>query len=399
VENNHHIDRIFRSGVHQYELRPSDDVWNRIESELSNSSSSAHAGWHFARYAAMVMVFFAIALITSPIGRQRAITNTAYFPVNNSLEQILPVITNAELTRPSADLSSLQAKLESDNTVKSIVTFAAMDADEVQLKSPIKPAAQETIKLIAQLDVSDRSLNTTQPVDMLGAGFIDNTSGKGHFELMQTPAHKAKYRDLDMRGMYFGLSGAYNQTSILESGNAFKGTRPIQPSLKFGTAKGIKMGYNISNTFGIEAEYVYNAVQGQNYVLSEEDEIVERSLSLSYDLIPIVAKLKVGKISDITNQPIVLNYTAGVQYGILRDARMPQDKRYEESAEELFNHNDVSLVLGLEYDVYVSDNLVLSAGARGTFSNDISTHIEPLNDYAKRNFVFGLRGSVSYVFR
>jgi hypothetical protein len=78
---------------------------------------------------------------------------------------------------------------------------------------------------------------------------------------------------------------------------------------------------------------------------------------------------------------------------------MPQDKRYEESAMELFNETDLSVVLGLEYDIYVQDNIVISAGARGTFSNDISTHIEPLNDYAKRNFVFGLRGGVSYVFR
>ena len=94
-----------------------------------------------------------------------------------------------------------------------------------------------------------------------------------------------------------------------------------------------------------------------------------------------------------------MNYIAGVQYGMLRDARLPQDKRYEETTEDLFKHNDVSMVLGLEYDVHVQDNIIISAGARGTFSNDISTHLEPLDNYAKRNFTFGLRAGVSYLLR
>ncbi len=124
--------------------------------------------------------------------------------------------------------------------------------------------------------------------------------------------------------------------------------------------------------------------------MSEGDEIDQKSLSLNYDLLPLTAKIKVGRISDLTNRPVVLNYIAGIEYGMLRSIRLPQDKRYEESTEDLFKQDEVSIVLGLDYDIYLQDNLYISVGAKGTFSNDISMHNAPLNEYAKRNFVFGL---------
>ena len=212
------------------------------------------------------------------------------------------------------------------------------------------------------------------------------------------PDKAITYKDYSMKGVYIGASGSYNQTSIIEYGNTFKGARPIQPSLKFGSSKGLMLGYNFNNKFGIEAEFIYNAIQGQNYVMSEDEQIVEKSLSLNYDLIPVVAKIKVGRISNITNMPVVLNYTAGIQYGMLREARLPQDKRYEETTEELFTDQDLSVVLGLEYDIFVQENLMLTLGTRGAISTDISTHSGPLSYYNKRNFVFGLRAGLSYAF-
>lgn len=411
MENNHHIDRIFRSGVERYELRPSDDVWNRIEQELSQTSAKTHRNIPAARYAALFMLFLTVTLLSTPFGNPSLSLSpvSSPEPALAASEQILntsaiqaAALTSVPRQLPVQASAIAQFTLEIPSEPQLMETFASITIPPVtdQEEFIFLPPLPEDEEVFAQnQDIFERVYNMAEPIDMMGFSYIGQEPEDQELEVMDAPTYKARYRDMDMRGMYMGVAASYNQVSILEYGNVFKGTRPIQPSLKFGHTKGVKVGYNINNNFGIEAEYVYNAVQGQNYVMSEDDEIVEKSLSLNYDLIPVTAKVKVGRISDLTDKPIVLNYTAGVQYGMLREARMPQDKRYEESAEELFKHNDVSVVLGLEYDVYLQDNLVVSAGARGTFSNDISTHIEPLNDYAKRNFVFGLRAGVSYVFR
>lgn len=408
--NNHHIDRIFKNGLKHYSAQPSADLWNRIADELDNGmpAKSSRAQWY--RYAAMFLVLLSVALISVPGNRH---TPPAIFAFDNntgnsyaapishtampSFTALIPEITqvvadNISLRRTPSESVSFENPVQQITTADLSIKTHPKDAF---IYLPAEPE-NETLAAASQ-DVFDRFYNNDEPIDVMAYNYFGDDDPEADF--FEAPSYKAKYRDYDMRGLYIGATGSYNQTSLLESGNVFKGERPIQPSLKFGTTKGLRVGYNINNSFGIEAEYVYNALQGQNYVMSEGDDIVEKSLSLNYDLIPVVAKVKIGHISDITNKPVVLNYTAGVQYGMLREARMPQDKRYEESAMELFKETDVSVVLGLEYDVFVQDNIVISVGARGTFSNDISTHIEPLNDYAKRNFVFGLHGGVSYVFR
>ncbi|MBC8172943.1 MAG: hypothetical protein H7X71_03460 [Chitinophagales bacterium] len=203
---------------------------------------------------------------------------------------------------------------------------------------------------------------------------------------------------INLKGMSIGMAASYNQTSLLENGNIFKGEKPIQPALKSGTSKGISLAYNFSNSFGIQVDYIYNAVQGQNYILSEEDQIIQRSLSLYYNQIPLTFKLKVPRISQLTNRPLVTNYVAGVQYGMLSEYRIPQEKRLGDP-DDLFTASEVAFVLGIDYDIYVGKKAFFSLGARTSISNDISTHQYPLDDFSKRNFVFGLRGSFNYMFR
>lgn len=406
MENkNHHIDELFKRGTEHYAVRPSSDLWNRISAELDAVPPKKRFGILPLRYAAALLVFIGLLVTQSPVSRQfqpiarnQEASATLASPVDALTVVASPVTT---IVAAKSETPVIHER-ESDSNPESIMVLAAQQfieapEQEEYIYLPMVPEDEEFVA--SNMDIYSRLFDTDDPIEVMGFNPFEDESDAEMAEFISAPTFKARYRDLDMSGFYVGVAGAYNQVSVIEYGNQFKGTRPIQPSLKFGTSRSIKAGYNFNNSFGVEAEYIYNAQQGQNYVISEEDEIVQKTLSLSYNLIPVTAKLKVGRISQLTNQPVVLNYIAGVQYGMLRDARMPQDKRYEESAEELFKSTDVSLVLGLEYDVHLQDNIVVSAGARGTFSNDISTHVEPLNDYAKRNFTFGLRAGVSYMLR
>lgn len=405
MDNKEKIDQLFKGVIERYELRPSSDVWNRIENEL-NDTQKTPVSIPYLRYAAMLLLFITISVISVPTGNhpfeiasvaedQPVVSNT--FVAATDLNVATPVVTAEVITNstqsvarpeeisPIASLNPLKASAIKLNDQEDDFILVPEEYDEVAM------ADGDNNALISRIFNSDRSIDAM--------GFDGFTSEENNSELtVKSHTPNLKYLDLDMRGFYFGVSGSYNQTSILDYGNVIKDGRSIQASLKFGAAKSLVFGYNFSNKFGIQAEYVYNSIQGQNYVTSEDDEIIQKTLSLNYDQIPVTARIKVGKISDITNKPIILNYTAGVQYGILREYRLPQDKRYE-STDNLFKDNDLSLVLGLEYEIYLQDNLNVSIGARGTISNDISLHDATLDDFAKRNFVFGLRAGVNYAFR
>ena len=409
MDNKHNIDQLFKSVVENYELKPSADLWNRIEEDL-NQNTTTRTSASFMRYAALVLVFVSVVIIVVPTAKNNPIyQNPVAFNPNEEIPAAAVVINNNTVTSDNTVLAkqtnpgTVAVVSPEENTSDPLNTFAAktLQVDNKQPQYIYLPQEVEDASLLAaNRDLIERIYNTDQAVTMMGFDYLsyedeveENEDGFKH-----TPEAVASIKDYSMRGFYVGVSGNYNQTSILEYGNVFKGERPIQPSLKFGTSKGLTLGYNFNNVLGVEAAYIYNAVQGQNYVMSEYETIVEKSLSLSYDLIPVVAKLKVGRVSDITNRPVVLNYVAGLQFGMLREARLPQDKRYDQGDSELFKENDLSLVLGLEYDIFVQDNLMLTLGTRGAISTDISTHAVPFNDYAKRNFVFGLHAGVNYVF-
>jgi len=411
VDNKHNIDQLFKRAVDNYELKPSADLWGRIEEEL-DTQEPTHTKLPLMRYAALLLVFISVCLLSVPLSKQNPLyTNPTAINPNTPIEANVAMDILTVATDQTAAIIPIQVDIAKITTLKDGVT-------ELEQSNTLNPFAATAIAFVGKSDdllllpetskdimisasknsIIDRIYNTDKSINVLGFNaFEAEVNNSENDAILDAPSNTITYRSLDKSGLYIGTSGSYNQTSILEYGNVFKGGRPIQPSLKFGTAKGLLMGYNFSNKFGIEAEYIYNAVLGQNYVMSEDEAIVEKSLSLTYDLIPVVAKLKVGKLSDLTNQPVVMNYVAGVQYGILKEARLPQDKRYDASAEELFKDTDLSVVLGLEYEIYLQENIMFSIGARGTFSNDISTHETPFNDYAKRNFTFGLRGSVSYL--
>lgn len=403
MDNKQHIDQFFKRVVEHYDLKPSNDVWNRIEEEL-NTGNTQHTKLPIMRYAAIFMAFLTLSLVTLPLSNYNFLSNnpvafnpTAPIPSSVLIEPATISIDNTKSPKiATAAIAILPSTRNISSNALEINTIALSNIGFSRgKKSIIAPVVETDKQLMANESVSiiERVFNNDKSIESLGfKTFVDDED-----HVSSKPAYTAKIKDLDKSGLYIGAAASYNQTSLLEYGNVFKGERPIQPSLKFGTSKSALVGYNFNNKIGIEAGYIYNAALGQNYVMSEENEIVEKSLSLTYDLIPVVAKIKVGKVSDVTNLPVVLNYVAGVQYGILKEARLPQDKRYDAAAEEVFKQTDLSVVLGLEYEVYMQDNIILTMGARGSFSNDISTHIEPLNDYAKRNFVFGLRASVSYL--
>ncbi|MEZ5013481.1 MAG: outer membrane beta-barrel protein [Chitinophagales bacterium] len=429
MESKTHIDQLFRRVFESFEFRPSREVWFRIEAELDSKPVAVPVP--YARYASMLFLFFALCLISIPKNRniftpvssgngfnteKLAFTPASALETENiqtaqdlrkaSIQTEVPVERNSsdvpEMEAPAVEMIAAEPIRSTTEDMDFILIpndipayteqFASAEVQDADVIVPKVKEIQET----ESLATLERTIGASQPVAMLSYNNISYDYLKD--ANIETPETDLAENQMNIGGMYLGLDGSYNQTSVLESGNVFKGERPIQSGMKFGVSKGLVLGYNFSNRVGIQTGYYYHSSLGQNYVMSEGGEITQKTLSLTYDQIPVLAKLKVGHVSDFTHQPIVMNYTIGMQYGLLTGYRIPQERRYE-STENLFKKDEWSVVLGLDYDIYLQDRMFITLGARGTIGTDISSHIEPLNDYAKRNFTFGLHGSLNYMFR
>ena len=402
MENNNHIDQLFKGALKNFESRPDNDIWDRIESKL-NQTEAPVSRINYTRYAAVAFLFLTLSLISVPLSRKQVFNkNSVAFeiPAQNTISNIISSdlvadntifqASTTEIHEPT--IAAAQTDQKSPETIiqsVAITEFPEINNGDFIFVEEVDPAQSEP-----EVKNTERIYNSDIPVNAFGSNKLPEHND---FAVEDRDIDESKFK-IDLKGMYIGAAASYNQTSLIEYGSIFRGERPIQPSLKFGTSKGLTAGYNFNNKFGLQADYIYNSVQGQNYVTSQDEIVTEKTLALYYDQVSLSAKFKQARMSDLTAQPIVINYIAGLQYGMLRQYRLPQEKRWE-TEEELFKNYEYAIVLGLDYDVYLQKNLFLSLGARGSLSTDISAHEAPLDDYAKRNFVFGVRGGINYVFR
>lgn len=443
------IDDLIRENLSDFKQTPSPDIWERIESELYPPAITNPPKTYrtYFKYASALLVFLgssALALIFTQQNSDSANAARGYDPVIHAAPYGTLQLRNSQANTPvlayaddipvhTNTIQANQVRHATQNTNTVIAEVPVSEMEDITSNSSLQNA--DTDIITATRDASDNAsiftnehieriidnintatesvvMSSTIPVEEDASIIAPSLNKVDKIESRYFTANtgdeevkQSYYQDADdyspqihLKGISFGVAGSYNQTSVLENSNIFKGEKPIQPSLKFGTSKGVSFSYNFSNKFGIQAEYIYNSVQGQNYVLSEDENIIQKTLALYYNQIPVTLKLKVPRIAGITQKPFVTNYIAGIQYDMLSEYRVPQEKRIS-PPDDLFRDDAVSLVLGIDYDIYLSRQTYITLGARTSISNDISTHQYPLDDYAKHNFVFGLRAGFNYTFR
>jgi hypothetical protein len=446
-----HIDEVFKEKLQNYQYQPSADLWNRIEAgiessepELTEETTPTNTpGRSYKTTVAgisFLLLFFSIYFRTAEdhfiaSKYENAPSQTAYIakPHKKITDDITSTQTGRTTNLASENEQKATLRLQANNliaqtsgkqknnqdtgteTVDGYDESNSYTTGKEVLDMYVMSQNNSTVRILKDIATTTKpiQINSTIPVTTDSAPIRTHavspvpeiTSRYFNYE-NHTANIKQKYYDevtnyspqLNLKGFNIGVAGSYLQTSVLENGNIFKGDKPIQPALKFSTAKSITIGYNFNNRIGVQADYYYNTILGQNYVLSEDDKLVQKSLTLYYNQVPVTFKLKVPRISDFTQKPVVSNYIAGIQYGKLTEYHIPQEKLYA-GQNDLFKAYDLSLLLGIDYDVFLGDRTYLTLGARTAISNNISTQQYPFDEYAKRNFTLGIRASLNYMFR
>ncbi|HRI29325.1 MAG TPA: porin family protein, partial [Chitinophagales bacterium] len=204
-------------------------------------------------------------------------------------------------------------------------------------------------------------------------------------------------------GFYFGSFYGVHVSRLLNN-QALTTTRnveEVQQRLHKGNSFGFTTGYNFNEHWGIQSEWIVKSAQGQSveYKPKESVSFQNTEINLHYTQIPLLVKYRINRTSAITRYPAVINFLAGIQYGMLRSAEINLNNPFMHN--NLLKKTQWGMAVGFDYDVYLTPNYFLSFGSRGSFATSSNgfTHVQFPNQNTANHLLLGLRAGLSYRFK
>ena len=203
-----------------------------------------------------------------------------------------------------------------------------------------------------------------------------------------------------VKGFYFGGDIGSNQTHLVLKKSAFYPliSNEAKFGMKWGLSYGVKVGYNFNRHVGIEVGCTINSAQGVSYIDNPNGKLpINGEINLTYTHVPVVAKYKMSKVSKLTGQPASLNVIGGIMYSHLKEANMKLNESKLNDVKNLFAANELGVIIGLEYDVYVTPNIFFNFGGKGSISTDVKAlpglSSNKANSY---NIMLGLNAGINF---
>ncbi len=304
---------------------------------------------------------------------------------------------------PSVEIEQRDRRLpQASNVIESIVEETSTTVDEPIVSATIINATSKdqpikrTVTAVTPLSPIADPINNTQTI--LATNTTEET-------LTERPISKEDKlpRMANANKLYFGTFGSVNNTWLLANKglSAAVNNKGLDQMLDFGHSYGFVVGYDITKNFGLQAEWVLKSHQGQKFTTYNPQKGArqyETDINLIYTQFPVLLKYRRSRYSGLTNQPVVVNWTAGVQYGVLRSAGINADNPIFQ--EDLLKQSSWGWVLGVDYDIYFNKNYFLSLGARSSLSTTSDSFAQMRFPGANRtnNLLIGLRAGLNYRF-
>lgn len=300
------------------------------------------------------------------------------------------------ITKKPTETANLGSKRLAIQSAKPIATPIIVNMIEASNKAKNRPAPAV---VTLDLEVEPVSPLTKEP----SPSFIkakeqasQTHNKKATSSSKPTVPHRLLSNVAPSKDLYFGFVGAMNNTRLLTDKQ-----RPLySKALTFSPAYGFKLGYDFSKDFGIQAEWILRSTLGQNYTYypAHSREEKKQELQLTYSQFPVTLKYRKYHFSSLTNQPVVVNYTAGVQYGMLKSAHLPTNN--SRLVDDIYKNGNWGFVLGVDYDIYFNKNYFLSLGARSTLSTAANsfTDVQIPTAQTSNHLLFGVHMGLNYRF-
>lgn len=437
MENNtHHND--LSGKLYHHTVSPSDAVWNRIQAQLDADLAAFDTGnkQRFWWYGGSLLAVAAIVFLTwnhyntlhmaayEPVatGSQMAIQKSTYSAdIQNFSSDLLDDQLNAsavadiasQSSRPhtavrhetaespsavssgSAHLAAANGSTSEQTANQESATVALSDDDLLTADEPV--AAISDSELAESLTPEEQEALEQAAAEKeaeLAALIAEDEASDAEIEPVEKPKKPAHS---PFEGFYIGASGGWHASTMLTGQEVVINDNPIQTGVRFGPSKGLTLGYVFGPNLSLQAEYLYNVVEGQNYYMEVEGAVRSKTMSLYFDQIPVTVKLRTPRTIHALKMPASLNIVAGTQLNILKDYQIPRENKLELEG-DIYRKTSFSLLAGAEYEVLVTDHIMVSMGLEGSLSENVSTSNDPVGSFPKHSISGGAKGGVYYLF-
>ena len=287
---------------------------------------------------------------------------------NKSLENIKPA-NNV----PGENKTAVVASTVNNNDDKKVVVASSENKNETQVNSVVVKQKENVSNenKAANIETSNSNKVKDSATNNLSRQVVKTADSNAMSNNTQTPPAK-KSGDNEI---HFGAFYNYNSTWIVNQNDygKFDG-KELAYKYTFGSAYGIMGGYDWGRKHGIQAAIIFHSTQGEKYHDTfVKYGTVDREVDLQYFHIPVVYKYKVPL--NKKENPIILNFITGLQFGVLSKASEHVNYLGTDSTKDIADHfhkSEIGFVLNIESNFYLNKFLYLTIGLNSSISSNIS---------------------------
>jgi len=224
---------------------------------------------------------------------------------------------------------------------------------------------------------SDNAINRATEKNMLMATIaplfaqlttnnIDITDSLIHQKINDSVYRGAnKFEATDAHSFIVGIAFANANTWLLNNDtyNGLKAGTLSRTVFSYGKSYTVLIGYNLSNKYCLQTEWVINNTHHQKYVDYKQGHEVSRDLKVDYTQLNVLMKKKNEAYHFGNKLKTSFNFLAGLNYSYVKSFTEQTDESVN-SIKNDYRNNQYNLILGLEYQVFIRQSWIVSSGIR-----------------------------------
>jgi len=207
--------------------------------------------------------------------------------------------------------------------------------------------------LFAQLTINDNGITDSLIYQKINDSVHTKNTGANTFEA--TDAHS----------FIIGVAFASANTWLLNNDtyNGLKAGTLNRTLFSYGKSYAVLVGYNLSNKYCLQTEWVINNTHNQQYVDFKQGHQVSRDLKVDYTQLNVLMKKKNEMYHFGNKLKTSFNFLAGLNYSYVKSFTEQTDESVN-SIKNNYKNNQYNLILGLEYQVFIRQSWIISSGIR-----------------------------------
>lgn len=173
------------------------------------------------------------------------------------------------------------------------------------------------------------------------------------------------------KGFYIGpYVGVNNNWLTKVSKRKNSNNQNMDYDIQFGAIYGISTGYDFNERWGLVVEWTYSSAEGQKFKEIKEGVKTEKEIKLDYLKMPMLVKYRTSFLSPSSSKPISMNVLFGGHYSYLRSKNTFIDNQLA-FFDQKYNVHQWGLQVGLDFDIYLTQRLFITTGARTGFGANL----------------------------